>query len=287
MIVRPVHGRELCGVCVNYINNKNAQKPTFITENNVSQHVLIWTSTLVLMWQINVVVVVVCCCVNAGYCCQSLVLLTADLRPALEPYLLLSALYGVFRLLPDLCRLPLGPEPEGVRVLLLVGTGIDELLGCLVFNGVGMPDGPETEVFLELGRDVLLVLLLAAVLLLRLVPDPDIQPTNTGMLDSDVLLIILLGLGVMYDLDLILAEKGVLSVELALSVLSRPPGVEVFLGTPEPKPMGLGRSVLLPDRMLEVLLTPDPRRPSSDSLRLMLEPYLLPGLEPWAEARLS
>jgi len=60
MIVRPVHGRELCGVCVNYINNKNAQKPTFITENNVSQHVLIWTSTLVLMWQINVVVVVVC-----------------------------------------------------------------------------------------------------------------------------------------------------------------------------------------------------------------------------------
>jgi len=196
MIVRPVLGREFCGVCVNYINNKNAQKPTFITENNVSQHVLIWTSTLVLMWQINVV----CCCVNAGYCCQSLVLLTADLRPALEPYLLLSALYGVFRLLPDLCRLPLGPEPEGVRVL---------------------------------------------------------------------------------------AEKGVLSVELALSVLSRPPGVEVFLGTPEPKPMGLGRSVLLPDRMLEVLLTPDPRRPSSDSLRLMLEPYLLPGLEPWAEARLS
>ena len=117
MIVRPVLGREFCGVCVNYINNKNAQKPTFITENNVSQHVLIWTSTLVLMWQINVVVVVVCCCVNAGYCCQSLVLLTADLRPALEPYLLLSALYGVFRLLPDLCRLPLGPEPEGVRVL--------------------------------------------------------------------------------------------------------------------------------------------------------------------------
>ena len=43
-------------------------------------------------------------------------------------------------------------------------------------------------------------------LLLRLVPDPDIQPTNTGMLDSDVLLIILLGLGVMYDLDLILVS---------------------------------------------------------------------------------
>ena len=48
--------------------------------------------------------------------------------------------------------------------------------------------------------------MLAAVLLLRLVPDPDIQPTNTGMLDSDVLLIILLGLGVMYDLDLILVS---------------------------------------------------------------------------------
>ena len=44
-------------------------------------------------------------------------------------------------------------------------------------------------------------------LLLRLVPDPDIQPTNTGMLDSDVLLIILLGLGVMYDLDLILVSR--------------------------------------------------------------------------------
>jgi len=153
---------------------------------------------------------------TGDYCCQSLVDPTAFLRAELEPNLLESALYGVLRLLPDLCSDPRGPEPEGVRVLLLVGTGIDELLGCLV-----------------------------------------------------------------------LAEKGVLSVELALSVLSRPPGVEVFLGTPEPKPMGLGRSVLLPDRMLEVLLTPDPRRPSSDSLRLMLEPYLLPGLEPWAEARLS
>jgi len=94
---------------------------------------------------------------TGDYCCQSLVDPTAFLRAELEPNLLESALYGVLRLLPDLCSDPRGPEPEGVRVLLLVGTGIDELLGCLVFNGVGMPDGPETEVFLELGRDVLLV----------------------------------------------------------------------------------------------------------------------------------
>lgn len=46
-----------------------------------------------------------------------------------------------------------------MRVLLLVGTGIDELLGCLVFRGVGMPDGPDMDVFLELGRELLLVLL--------------------------------------------------------------------------------------------------------------------------------
>jgi len=83
------------------------------------------------------------------YCCQSLVDPTAFLSAELEPNLLPSALYGVFRLLPDLCRVPLGPEPEGVRVL---------------------------------------------------------------------------------------AENGVLSVELVLSVLSRPPGVEIFLGTPDPKP---------------------------------------------------
>lgn len=53
-----------------------------------------------------------------------------------------------------------------------------------------MPDGPDMDVFLELGRELLLVL----------------------------------------------AENGVLSVELVLSVLSRPPGVEAFLGTPDPKP---------------------------------------------------
>jgi len=93
-----------------------------------------------------------------GYCCQSRVPLTAFLRAELEPNLLPSALYGVdFRLLPDLCRDPLGPDPEGVRVLLLVGTGIDELLGCLVFSGVGIPLGPEIEVFLELGLELLLV----------------------------------------------------------------------------------------------------------------------------------
>jgi len=131
-----------------------------------------------------------------GYCCQSLVPLTAFLRAELEPNLLPSALYGVdFRLLPDLCRDPLGPDPEGVRVLLLVGTGIDELLGCLVFSGVGIPLGPEIEVFLELGLELLLVLLLRDVLLRSLVED--IQPTNTGILDSDVDLIILLGRGVM------------------------------------------------------------------------------------------
>lgn len=128
------------------------------------------------------------------YCCQSLVLLTADLRAELEPNLFPSALYGVdLRLLPDLCRVPRGPDPEGVRVL---------------------------------------------------------------------------------------AENGVLSVELALSVLSRPPGVDVFLGTPEPNPMGPGLICLWPDLMLEVLLTPEPRLPSSSELRLRLEPCLLGGLLP-------
>jgi len=43
---------------------------------------------------------------------------------------------------------------------LLVGTGIDELLGCRVFSGVGIPDGPETEVFLELGLELLVLLLI-------------------------------------------------------------------------------------------------------------------------------
>lgn len=57
-------------------------------------------------------------------------------------------------LLPLRWREPRGPLPEGVRVLLLVGTGMLELLGCLALKPVG---GPDIEVFLELGR-VLLIL---------------------------------------------------------------------------------------------------------------------------------
>ena len=75
-----------------------------------------------------------------------------------------------------------------------------------------------------------------------------------------------------------LAEKGVRSVELVLSVLSRPPGVEVFLAELEPNPMGL--RLFCPDLMLEVLLTPEPRLPSSSELSDMLEPCLLMGLLP-------
>lgn len=126
-------------------------------------------------------------------------------------------------LLPDLCREPLGPDPDGVRVLLLVGTGIFDELGCLAFNS---PGGPEIEVFLELGLELLLVL----------------------------------------------AESGVLSVEELLSVLFLSPGVEVFLGTPEPNPTGVGLRPRAPDLMLEVLLTPDPRLPSSSELRDIFEP---------------
>lgn len=77
-----------------------------------------------------------------------------------------------------------------------------------------------------------------------------------------------------------LAEKGVLSIELLLSVLSLAPGVDVLRGTPEPKPMACGLRVLLPDLMLEVRLTPEPRLPSSSELRDMLDPCLLIGLEP-------
>jgi len=104
-------------------------------------------------------------------------------------------------LLPDRCREPRGPDPDGVRVLLLVGTGILDELGCLA-----------------------------------------------------------------------LAERGVLSVEELLSVLFLSPGVDVFLGTPEPKPTGVGLSPRAPDLMLEVLLTPDPLLPSSSELRDMFEP---------------
>lgn len=70
----------------------------------------------------------------------------------------------------------------------------------------------------------------------------------------------------------VLAESGVLSVEELLSVLFLSPGVEVFLGTPEPNPTGVGLRPRAPDLMLEVLLTPDPRLPSSSELRDMFEP---------------
>jgi len=92
------------------------------------------------------------------------------------------------------------------------------------------------------------------------------------MLDSDVDFIILLGRGVMYDLDRILPESGVLSVEELESVLFLSAGVLVFLGTPEPKPIGVGRRPLFPDRILDVRLTPLPRLPSSSELRETLDP---------------
>jgi len=81
----------------------------------------------------------------------------------------------------------------------------------------------------------------------------------------------------------VLAERGVLSVEELESVLFLSPGVLVFLGTVEPKPIGVGRSPREPERMLDVLLTPLPRLPSSSELRETLEPWWLgardPGLE--------
>jgi hypothetical protein len=93
------------------------------------------------------------------------------------------------------------------------------------------------------------------------------------MLDSEVDFIILLGRGVMYDFDRTLAERGVLSVDELESVLFLSPGVLVFLGTPEPKPMGVGRRFREPERMLDVRLTPLPRLPSSSELRETLEPW--------------
>lgn len=104
------------------------------------------------------------------------------------------------------------------------------------------------------------------------------------MLDSEVDFIILLGRGVIYDFDRTLAERGVLSVEELESVLFLSPGVLVFLGTWEPKPMGVGRRFREPERMLDVRLTPLPRLPSSSEFRETLEPWWLgardPGLEP-------
>ena len=81
-----------------------------------------------------------------------------------------------------------------------------------------------------------------------------------------------------------LEASGVLSAEELESVLFLSAGVLVFRGTPEPKPIGVGRRLAPrePERMLEVRLTPLPR-PSSE-LRETLEPWWLgarePGLEP-------
>jgi len=136
---------------------------------------------------------------------------TACLSAALEPNLELSVVYPRIPVLLPV-RVRRGPLPESVRVL-LVGTGILELLGCLA-----------------------------------------------------------------------LADRGVLSVDELLSVRGLPPGVEVFLGTLEPNPTGVGRMPRAPDRILLDLRTFDPRLPSLSSLfRDMLEPCRLGGLEPGLE----
>jgi len=134
--------------------------------------------------------------------CPYRVFSTACLSAALDPNLeLFSAVYPRMPVLLPV-RVKRGPLPESVRVL-LVGTGILELLGCLA-----------------------------------------------------------------------LAERGVLSVDELLSVRGRPPGVEVFLGTLDPNPTGVGRIPRAPDRILLDLRTLDPRLPSSWSLLLsdMFEP---------------
>jgi hypothetical protein len=83
-----------------------------------------------------------------------------------------------------------------------------------------------------------------------------------------------------------LAESGVLSVEELLGVLFLSPGVDVFRGTPLPKPIGVGlRLPRAPDRMLLERRTLEPRRPlgSSSELSDMLEPWRLGGREPGLE----
>lgn len=142
------------------------------------------------------------------YSCQPLVFSTACRSAALEPNLSEPAVYplAIPVLLP--VRFKRGPLPESVRVL-LVGTGILELLGCLA-----------------------------------------------------------------------LAESGVLSVEELLSVRGRP-GVDVFRGTLDPNPTGVGRIPRAPERMLDDRRTLDPRRPSASSLfNDILEPWRLGGREP-------
>lgn len=114
-------------------------------------------------------------------------------------------------LLPVRCRrlVVVVPDPESVLVLLLVGTGILELLGCLA-----------------------------------------------------------------------LAESGVLSVDELLGVLFLS-CVEVFRGTLEPNPTGVGRMPRAPFLILLERRTLEPRRPpSSSELSDMLEPWRLGGREP-------
>jgi len=149
------------------------------------------------------------------YCCQPRVFSTACRSAEDDPNLELSAVYprAMPELLPVRCSRLVGPEPDGVRVLLLVGIGILELLGCRA-----------------------------------------------------------------------LAESGVLSVEELLGVRFLSPGVEVFRGTLEPKPTGVGRMPRAPDLMLLDRRTLEPRRPpSSSELSDMLEPCRLGGLEPGLE----
>lgn len=85
---------------------------------------------------------------------------------------------------------------------------------------------------------------------------------------------LLVGTGILELLGcLALAERGVLSVDELLSVRGRPPGVDVFLGTLDPNPTGVGRMPRAPVRMLLERRTLDPRRPPSSSLFSdMLEP---------------
>jgi hypothetical protein len=80
--------------------------------------------------------------------------------------------------------------------------------------------------------------------------------------------------------------SGVLSVDELLGVLPLLPplvaGVEVFLGTPDPNPTGVGLKLdcLDPDLKLDVLLALDPLRPSSESLRDTFDPCRLGGRDP-------
>jgi len=84
------------------------------------------------------------------YSCQPRVFSTACRSAALEPpNLSLPAVYplAIPVLLP--VRFKRGPLPESVRVL-LVGTGILELLGCLAL----IPGFEIVELFLELGLEL-------------------------------------------------------------------------------------------------------------------------------------